>query len=274
MVSERLMAYFRATHTFPKKILYYRDGVSTGQFAQVRDEELPQIRSACKANGIANIKITVVVAVKRHSTRFFPTSVASANGNCRTGTLVDCAITLPHYSDFYLQSHYGLKGTAIPTHYMVIANEIGIKDIELQELMYKLCYTYARATLGVSYPPSAYYANRLCDRGRAYLRSWFSPDRGSAEHQSYANLVSTIKHREQGRLVRRKANLVPQVPQPGRGVQRKSPDEIAVEREHEKFVESEIEKVVLNRAVLEWNRARSGGPGPWAKELDDTMFWM
>ncbi|EMD90548.1 hypothetical protein COCC4DRAFT_127590 [Bipolaris maydis ATCC 48331] len=274
MVSERLMAYFRATKSLPKNILYYRDGVSTGQFAQVRDEELPQIRSACKAKGIANIKITVVVAVKRHSTRFFPTSVASANGNCRPGTLVDRAITLPHYSDFYLQSHHGLKGTAIPTHYMVIANEIGIKDTELQELTYKLCYTYARATLGVSYPPPAYYADRLCDRGRAYLRNWFSPDRGSAEYKSYANLVSTIKHKEQGRLARRKVNLVPQVLQPGKGAQRKSPDEIAVEREHEKFVECEIEKAVLNRAVLEWNRARSGGPGPWAKELDDTMFWM
>lgn len=271
MVLERLEAYRRATKTLPKKILYYRDGVSTGQFAQVRDEELPQIRAACKTIGVANIKITVVVAVKRHSTRFFPTSIASANGNCRPGTLVDRAITLPHYSDFYLQSHHGLKGTAIPTHYMVIANEMNLKDTDLQELTYKLCYTYARATLGVSYPPPAYYADRLCDRGRAYLRNWFSPDRGSTEHQGYTSLVNTIKHKEQGRLARRKAHLAPQT---GKGAQRKSPDEIAVEREHEKFVESEIEKAVLNRAVLEWNHARSGGPGPWAKELDDTMFWM
>jgi eukaryotic translation initiation factor 2C len=271
MVSERTHAYFRATRTLPKKILYYRDGVSTGQFAQVRDEELSQIRSACKTAGCPNVKVTVVIAVKRHSTRFFP----STTGNCKPGTLVDRAITSPHYSDFYLQSHHGLKGTAIPTHYMVVANEIGFKDTELQELTYKLCYTYARATLGVSYPPPAYYADRLCDRGRAYLKNWFSPDRVSAEYNSYVAIANSIKQREQGRLAHRKASLATVAPlQPGRNASRKSADEIVIEKEHERFVEGEIAKAVLNRAVVEWNRARSGGPGPWAKELDDTMFWM
>jgi eukaryotic translation initiation factor 2C len=32
-----------------------------------------------------------------------------------------------------------------------------------------------RATLGVSYASPAYYADRLCERGRAYLRDFFAP---------------------------------------------------------------------------------------------------
>ena len=275
MVSERIQAYFRATRVLPKKILYYRDGVSTGQFPQVRDEELPQIRSACEAAGCPNVQITVIVAVKRHSTRFFPaTSLAAKNGNCSPGTLVDRAITSPHYADFYLQSHHGLKGTAIPTHYMIIANEIGFKDTELQELTYKLCFTYARATVGVSYPPPAYYADRLCDRGRAYMRNWFSPDKGSAEYNWYVATTNAIKQGNQARLSNRKAGLMPTTSQTGKGTARKGTEEVAVEREHERFVEGLLAKEVLNRAVQEWHKVRKDGPGPWAKELDDTMFWM
>jgi eukaryotic translation initiation factor 2C len=86
----------------------------------------------------------------------------------------------PHYFDFFLQSHHGLKGTAIPTHYVVIANEIGLGDRELQELTWKMCYTYVRAALGVSYAPPVYYSDRLCDRGRAYMRDFYSPDPDSA----------------------------------------------------------------------------------------------
>jgi eukaryotic translation initiation factor 2C len=33
-----------------------------------------------------------------------------------------------------------------------------------------------RATLGVSYASPAYYADRLCERGRAYLRDFYAPN--------------------------------------------------------------------------------------------------
>lgn len=37
-----------------------------------------------------------------------------------------------------------------------------------------ICYTYARATKGISYATPARYADRLCDRGRVYLHELFS----------------------------------------------------------------------------------------------------
>lgn len=275
MVLERIQAYMSATKAPPKKILFYRDGVSTGQFAKVRDDELQQIRNACKKAGCGNALITVVIAVKRHATRFYPaTSLAHKNGNCMPGTLVDQVVTSPHYSDFYLQSHHGLKGTAIPTHYMVIANEIGYGDCELQELTYKLCYTYARATIGVSYAPPAYYADRLCDRGRAYLRDWFSPSKDSAHYKAYLASRKTVEDNKAQELKDAKAKLPAVPPRPGRNAPRKSAAEIAEERTHEKKVEEQLEKDILAEAVTAWSKARTGGPGPWAEALDKTMFWM
>ncbi|KAK4539625.1 hypothetical protein LTR36_010508 [Oleoguttula mirabilis] len=44
----------------------------------------------------------------------------------------------------------------------------------LQQITHAFCYNYARATKGVSYCGPAYYADHLCDRGRAYLRGWLT----------------------------------------------------------------------------------------------------
>ncbi|KAF2740263.1 hypothetical protein EJ04DRAFT_508252 [Polyplosphaeria fusca] len=76
---------------------------------------------------------------------------------------------------YFLQSHNGIKGTARPANYFVLKNEIGLSSLELQLLTHNLCYTYVRATLGVSYASPAYYADRLCERGRCYVREWFNP---------------------------------------------------------------------------------------------------
>jgi eukaryotic translation initiation factor 2C len=37
--------------------------------------------------------------------------------------------------------------------------------------------------MGVSYASPAYYADRLCERGRCYLRRWYNPER--ALHDTY-----------------------------------------------------------------------------------------
>ena len=275
MVRDRINGYVNSVRKFPKNILFYRDGVSTGQFAKVRDEELLQIKEACKEAGCGTVNVTVVVAVKRHHTRFYPaTSLSDKNGNCVPGTLVDSAITSPHYSDFYLQSHHGLKGTAIPTHYVVIANEIGFTDTRLQELTYKLCYTYARATIGVSYAPPAYYADRLCERGRSYLRNYFSPDKGSQHYQRYLTAQQNIKEGEADSLAQKIAALPVVQPRPGRNAARKSAEQVGIERAHQRHLDEILEAQVLNEAKIEFNSARLTGPGPWDAKLDESMFWM
>ena len=56
----------------PQKILYYRDGVSEGQFSEVLVLELQAMQAACKAlNPNFTPAITFIVVNKRHKARFF-----------------------------------------------------------------------------------------------------------------------------------------------------------------------------------------------------------
>ena len=57
----------------PKKIIFFRDGVSEGQFPLVLRWEMNKIREACmKISNSYKPAITFVVVQKRHHTRFFP----------------------------------------------------------------------------------------------------------------------------------------------------------------------------------------------------------
>ena len=135
----------------PENLLYYRDGVSDGQFQDVKDKELPQIRKAFWAavkelkarEFISNEespvvpKLTAIICIKRHSVRFYPAQRKDADhtGNCKPGTLVDNVVTSPYYMDFYLQSHAALQGTAKPAHYFVIENEMGTSEPDIRQLV-------------------------------------------------------------------------------------------------------------------------------------------
>ncbi|KAL7907166.1 ribonuclease H-like domain-containing protein [Trichoderma velutinum] len=164
---------------YPENIVIYRDGVSEGQFSQVLDKELPTIREACLKKYAANQpqpKLTILVAVKRHQTRFYPTSAddMSKSGNTINGTVVDRGVTQARYWDFFMTAHEALQGTARPAHYTVLLDEIfrarfGDKaSDELERLTHELCYLFGRATKAVSICPPAYYADIVCERARQH----------------------------------------------------------------------------------------------------------
>ncbi|KAJ4494682.1 argonaute-like protein [Lentinula edodes] len=151
----------------PKRIIFYRDGVSEGQFQQVLDQELVALKKACAALNIKP-KITFIVVGKRHHIRFFPTNKADADvsGNCPAGTVVDREIGHPTDLDFYLQSHGGLLGTSRPAHYSVLHDENAFSPDALQSLSFALCHVYARSTRSVSIPAPVYYADIVCSRAK------------------------------------------------------------------------------------------------------------
>lgn len=166
MVTERIKDWHAANRKMPTHVLYYRDGVSDSvwdissttreytdkfqQYAQVKDKELPQIRAAFEAYAKSlrtdtRFKLTAVVVAKRHNVKMLPDSDdpnyakqnngKEKNGNCRPGTLVDTVVTSAYYSDFYLQSHDGIKGTAKSAHYFMLVNEMNFRDTDLQEFV-------------------------------------------------------------------------------------------------------------------------------------------
>ncbi|KAK0435064.1 Piwi domain-containing protein [Armillaria borealis] len=158
--------------TLPKRLIFFRDGVSEGEFKRVLDLELPLLQAACVDAGISPPpKITFIVVGKRHHMRFFPKNDRdkdARSGNLLPGTVIDQAITNPVEFDFYLQSHGGILGTSKSSHYNVVHDEFGFSADAIQSLAYTLCFTYARSTRSVSIPTPVYYAHIVCSRAKTH----------------------------------------------------------------------------------------------------------
>lgn len=173
MVVELLKMFFRGTGAKPARILYFRDGVSEGQFQQVLCKEMLAIKRACATleKGY-NPTITFTLTQKRHHTRFFPMKQPDQDrsGNCKAGTIVESGICHPEYFDFFLQSHSGLQGTSRPIHYHVLIDENKHVPDALQTLCYNMCYLFTRATRSVSLIPPIYYAHLAAERARAHYK--------------------------------------------------------------------------------------------------------
>ncbi|CAL5413448.1 unnamed protein product [Camellia sinensis] len=118
MIRELLIAFKTSTGQKPHRIIFYRDGVSEGQFNQVLVHEMDAIRKACVSLEEHYLpRVTFVVVQKRHHTRLFPADhndrrSTDRSGNILPGTVVDTHICHPNEFDFYLCSHAGIQGTS------------------------------------------------------------------------------------------------------------------------------------------------------------------
>lgn len=98
-----LRAFKANTGKIPMRIFYFRDGVSEGEYQHVIEQELNDMREACKVlQSDYRPKITVTICSKRHHTRFFPIDkiAQDRNGNCVPGTIVERDVTHPTEYDF------------------------------------------------------------------------------------------------------------------------------------------------------------------------------
>ncbi|AEC08055.1 Argonaute family protein [Arabidopsis thaliana] len=197
LIREHFIAFRRATGQIPQRIIFYRDGVSEGQFSQVLLHEMTAIRKACNSLQENYVpRVTFVIVQKRHHTRLFPEQhgnrdMTDKSGNIQPGTVVDTKICHPNEFDFYLNSHAGIQGTSRPAHYHVLLDENGFTADQLQMLTNNLCYTYARCTKSVSIVPPAYYAHLAAFRARYYMESEMS-DGGSSRSRSSTTGVGQV----------------------------------------------------------------------------------
>lgn len=175
IVHKQLLKYKEKTKIVPKKIFYFRDGVSEGQFLQLLEFELIAIRRACLRLNI-NYKpsVTFLVIQKRHHTRMFPKYNCDMDGkfaNVPSGTIIDTQITHPTELDFYLCSHASIQGTSRPTKYHLIWDDNNFTEDQLEQLTFYLCFMFARCTRSVSYPAPTYYAHLAAFRARTYIEN-------------------------------------------------------------------------------------------------------
>jgi len=150
----------------PARLIFYRDGVSEGQFEQVLKDELPKIKNACLANKFQP-KITLIIVGKRHHIRMIPQGGdADKTGNAPAGTVIDRGLGHPVENDYYQLTHGGLLGTSRPAHYSVIHDDNNFSPDALQGLSFALTHVYARATRSVSIPAPVNYADIVCARAK------------------------------------------------------------------------------------------------------------
>ncbi|KIO29143.1 hypothetical protein M407DRAFT_21713 [Tulasnella calospora MUT 4182] len=205
----------------PRRILFYRDGISEGEFQKCKEQEVAQIFSsssvsrfefsaelqlvvfnleACDNIGIPRPKLTFVVVGKNHHIRFFPPKGGSADrsGNAPAGLVVDREITSPVEYDFYLQSHGGLLGTSRSAHYNVLVDQNNFMPDDLQRISFSLCHVYARSTRSVSIVPPVYYADSVCTRSKHH----YDPDGAYGNLSDSASQVSTAAGVSQAEAIR------------------------------------------------------------------------
>ncbi|KAL0086448.1 hypothetical protein J3Q64DRAFT_1740019 [Phycomyces blakesleeanus] len=174
MVKDMLKVFYHTCGQKPERILFYRDGISEGQFSESMNNEVNAIKAACLAlDPTYNPTLTFIIVQKRHHARFFPIDQRDTekSGNCLPGTVVDTDVVHPFEFDFYLQSHSGLQGTSRPTHYHVLKDENNFTPDALAELSYRMCYTYGRCTRAISMVTAPYYAHLLAARARFHRRN-------------------------------------------------------------------------------------------------------
>ncbi|KAJ3053657.1 eukaryotic translation initiation factor 2C, 2 [Rhizophlyctis rosea] len=193
MVIELLKNFYQVSSRKPERIVWYRDGVSEGQFGEVMTAEINAIRKAChRMERGYKPAITYIVVQKRHHTRFFPLERTDADrsGNVQPGTVVESGICHPTEFDYFLMSHPGLQGTSRPCHYNVLFDENNMGSEVATELTYKLAYVYARATRAVSIVTPAYYANIVASRARFHAKGEHWSDTESETSRGEANYAS------------------------------------------------------------------------------------
>lgn len=194
-------------HTGLKEIIVYRTGISKIDYTKKKDltkkgfweEELSEIEAAANACDITEPSIAIISVEKNHKTKFYRPKDANfspglyVEGGDKTG------------DNFYLQSHGVMQPKTREARKFHIDVKDGIRadateamprqtatqgpDVlhprngfysvfkssdktneQFIEMTYRLCWNTVHSTSALSYASPAYYADKLCERGLAYLK--------------------------------------------------------------------------------------------------------
>nr|CAD2172651.1 unnamed protein product [Meloidogyne enterolobii] len=156
----------RPEHARPKYIMVLRDGVSEGQYKMAVEEELEAFKIGClHYDENYKPKFMFVVGTKRHFKKFFMVHEDKIV-NLTPGSVINEKIVRPELPEFFMQSHFPIKGTGKPVEYSVLLDEIGMTQDELQGFLNGLCYSHQIVNSAISLPEPIYQADELAKRGR------------------------------------------------------------------------------------------------------------
>ncbi|KAI6189405.1 Germ cell-expressed protein R06C7.1 [Aphelenchoides bicaudatus] len=159
----------------PTRLIIIRDGISEGQYKMAIERELESIKlgysegmKELKDENLAKThpKITFIVGTKRHNKRFFHFENGEIS-NTRPGDVVDTeVIRQDGISEFFLQTHHPIFGSAKTTQYDILVNELNISKLKLEEFMLVLANMHQISGCPTSIPLPIYLADETATRGQ------------------------------------------------------------------------------------------------------------
>lgn len=161
MVFEHVENYQKVKKILPESIVFYRDGVGEGMVNMIVDKELKKIIELLdKKFGNSRPKIMLVMVTKRIDDRF------ALAGNClknpEPGFMVYKDVVKGERANFFLVAQKVTQGTANPTHYEIVYNELSMSFDDIVGLTYDLTWNYYNWMGPVKVPAPVQYAHKLC----------------------------------------------------------------------------------------------------------------
>ncbi|XP_060658910.1 protein piwi [Drosophila nasuta] len=162
MMLKALRQYHREHQKLPARIVFYRDGVSSGSLKHLVEYEVKDIVEKLeaeyqRAGSTTPPMLAYIVVSRAANTRLF----TSSKQNPPPGTVVDDVITMPERYDFYLVSQAVRHGTVAPTSYNVVHSKIRLSPDQIQKLTYKMCHLYYNWSGTTRVPAVCQYAKKL-----------------------------------------------------------------------------------------------------------------
>ncbi|KAH8341627.1 hypothetical protein KR059_012367 [Drosophila kikkawai] len=161
MMAKALKQYQLEHQSLPIRILFYRDGVSSGSLKQLFEYEVKDIvKNLDEQYKNANAdppSFAYVVVTRSMNVRFFH----NGRQNPPPGTVVDDVVTLPERYDFYLVSQKVNQGSVSPTSYNVLYSNIRFSPDQIQRITYKMCHLYYNWSGTTRVPAVCQYAKKL-----------------------------------------------------------------------------------------------------------------
>uniref|UniRef100_A0A1I8A7U1 Piwi domain-containing protein n=1 Tax=Steinernema glaseri TaxID=37863 RepID=A0A1I8A7U1_9BILA len=157
----------------PSRIVIVRDGVSEGQMSMVLNHEFESIRRGAEAfQKDYKPKFLLVTTTKRHQKRFFAEGDRGID-NPMPLTVVDQTVVRSDVTEFFMQAHKAIKGTAKMPAYTVLLNELKMSMDEIQSFLMGLCFEHQIVNSPISIPEPVYQADEWAKRGHSNILAFF-----------------------------------------------------------------------------------------------------
>lgn len=159
-----MVQYFSTNSQFPRRVVVFRDGVSEGQKQTVLDDEVRLVKQAFQqlreeSKITEDPKLIYVGVNKRTNARFYAEQAKMSNPPI--GTCIDTVTVEEHGYDFFILPAKTNQGAMTPTHFHVLYDDSGCPCDEIQQLAFKMCFSYYNWSGSIRVPAPCQYAHKL-----------------------------------------------------------------------------------------------------------------